>query len=169
MDDMLDILRESDLFGGLDDASLLRIAELAHERQVGAGQRLFSVGEPAEELFLVEKGLVALTMPVRVLGQVKDVTVEEKFAGSIIGWSALVPPHKFTLGAVTRLDTTLLVWSGVDLRSLLSEEPRLGHAAMTSLATIVGTRLQKVQAMWVRAVSRLAEQQASRFSRGDAG
>ena len=69
---------------------------------VPAGTTLFRLGDPAGRLFLVERGRIKLTLPMSVRGQEENVLWRES-ARSGCGWSALIPPYRFTLTATAAL------------------------------------------------------------------
>ena len=43
--------------------------------------------------------------PMDVGGVHQDVLVEERLPGQMLGWSALIPPHRFTLKAIAPLES----------------------------------------------------------------
>ena len=44
----------------------------------------------------------------KIRGTERDVLIEERGPGQAFGWSALVPPHRFTLTATASMDSTAL-------------------------------------------------------------
>ena len=54
------LLRDTDLFTDLDNATLVRLAALATNRRIHRGDVVFREGEPAAELFIVASGRIAL-------------------------------------------------------------------------------------------------------------
>jgi len=147
----------SSLFVGLSGAERSSLWECGQTREFAAGARLFSLGEEATHLYVVERGRVALKMPVEVAGGVHEVVVEEQGPGATIGWSALVPPHRYTLSAVAIEDAAMRAFSPTALTAHLEANPEVGWRVFRNLAAIVGRRLVKVEAMWIREVSRSAE------------
>ena len=73
-----------------------------------SGAVLFQLGAEADQLYVIDRGRVNLTLPMQVFGQEQDILVEERVAGQTLGWSALIPPHRFTLKATAQIDTELL-------------------------------------------------------------
>ena len=150
---------ESDLLKGIlpDDAS--RILLLGTRKACAPGEVLFEMGDEARALYLVDEGRVDLTLPMRVGGRQEHVAVEERVPGQMLGWSALVPPHRFTLKATAAVETLLLALPRTDLQALFSSRPEVGLAVLTNLAAIVGQRFQVFQTMWLRQVQRAVEMQ----------
>ena len=56
------LLGGTELFGGLDQASLERLAEMTVSRSLDKGQTLFREGDPGEALYIVVEGLVKITV-----------------------------------------------------------------------------------------------------------
>jgi CRP-like cAMP-binding protein len=153
------LVSESDLLRGLapDDSSQLLL--LGATRTLSSGEVVFRMGDEARSLYLVKEGSVELTLPMRVGGREEDVPVEERVADQMLGWSALVPPHRFTLKATATMKTELLVFHREDLQGFFSSRPEVGLAVMTNLAAIVGQRFQVFQTMWLRQMQRALETQ----------
>ena len=147
-------LARSELLAGLEPQHITALVNLADTVSLQSGTRLFSLGDRADNLYVVLSGRVLLSLPLNIKGGPQDVFVEEKRPGEILGWSALVPPHRFTLSASARMDSTLAVFRQDQLKELFEQVPALGHTVILNLATVLGNRLHKVQAMWVREVQR---------------
>ena len=76
----------TDLFRGLEAADIGRITALGARRHLPSGDVLFALGADANDVFLIERGSMALTMPLRVGAGDTDVLVEERTAGQMVGW-----------------------------------------------------------------------------------
>jgi hypothetical protein len=83
--------------------------------------------------------------------------VEERLPGQALGWSALIPPHRFTLKAVAPLDTQVLAFSRAALFQLFAVRPAVGYTVTRNVAAVVGQRLQVFQAMWLREMERVVQ------------
>ena len=92
-----------------------------------------------------------------VRGQQEDVLFEEQGCGETVGWSAMVPPYRFTLSAAAPLETELIALSREALTAFCEREPEIGRRISLNLAILVGQRLQLVQAMWMREIQRAVE------------
>jgi toluene monooxygenase system ferredoxin subunit len=147
-------LREVELFLGLTEAQRRAVAQLAVERRAPAGEVLFRLGEPAEALFVLQRGRVDLTFPLQVLGESREVRFQSLEAGRTLAWSALVPPHRLTMTARATTEVSLLVLEGERLRALLAEQPAIGHQVMSNLAGVVGARFHELLALWGREIQR---------------
>ena len=83
-----------DLLKGLTPADAAGVMALGTRRQLAGGAVLFDIGTEATHLFFVERGCVNLTMPIQVGQRQEDVKVEQRGPGQMLGWSALIPPHR---------------------------------------------------------------------------
>jgi toluene monooxygenase system ferredoxin subunit len=146
-----------DLLAGLTDDEAARVMALASRRTLRAGAVLFNLGDPADSLFVVERGRLALTLPMKVRGQEQDVLIEERGAGQTLGWSALVPPHRFTLKAAALVDSEVFGLSRTALADIFGAHPAVGYAVSRNVSAVVGQRLQVFQTMWLREMQRVVE------------
>ena len=137
-----------------DRTALLAAATSVH---VESGGVLFPLGSEADRLYVVERGRIALTLPMEVHAREEDVLVEERLPGQAFGWSALIPPHRFTLKAAAPLDTDVLAFSRQTLLDYFAERPEVGYQITRNVASVVGQRLQIFQAMWLREMQRAVQ------------
>ena len=146
-----------DLLRGLTPQDAADVMALGTRRTLAGGAVLFDIGADATHLFLVERGRVDLTMPIQLGERREDVKVEERGPGQMLGWSALIPPHRFTLKASAPFDTELISLPRQALVNRFAAQPSVGHIVITNLATVIGQRLQVLQAMWLREMQRVIE------------
>src|SRR5512137_277775 len=97
-----------DLFDGLSPEETKAVVALGTPMRLAASDVLFGLGAPAESIYVIRYGRIALTLPMNVGGREEDVLVEERTPGQAVGWSALIPPHRFTLKASALLETEVL-------------------------------------------------------------
>jgi CRP-like cAMP-binding protein len=129
----------SSWFGsGLSLHARSRLAECASLQVVPSGTTLMREGEETSLLAIVVRGRVALRMHVPERGTTTILTVEP---GDVVGWSALVPPHRSTSTAVTLEDTSLLVFESRRLRALLEADTDLAATLYPRLLEALGRRL----------------------------
>ncbi len=146
-----------DLLIGLSQDEARAVMSLGSTRSVPSGSELFHLGDRADSLFLVERGRIRLTLPMEVRGRNEDVLVEERSAGQTVGWSALIPPYRFTLSATAPVDTDVVAISRDALRAYFAAHPDVGTVVCLNVAAVVGQRLQLFQAMWLREMQRMVE------------
>jgi CRP/FNR family cyclic AMP-dependent transcriptional regulator len=147
----------SELFRGLSGEEAQRLSALGTRIRLPSGAELFPLGGPAESLFVVERGRIALTLPMQIRQQKEDVLIEERSPGQAFGWSALIPPHRFTLKASAPLDSEVLAIPRSALVRHFATQPEIGYIVTRNLAEVMGQRLQVFQAMWLREMQRVVE------------
>lgn len=115
-----------------------RIAEHARLESFPAGTVLFTEGTPAEQLYLVVSGRVAIELHVPGRGaQVVD-TVDEC---DTVGWSWLLPPYRWFFDARAVEDVLAVVVDAAALRSEADADPALGYALLQRVAAVMLHRL----------------------------
>lgn len=125
------------LFADQSAEMLKKIADLAEEKKVDAGYQLFFEGEVAKSLYLIEDGSIILTMK---MGEKND-EMEPLGKGEVVGWSSIVKPHLYKLGAYTDQKSHLIAFNGEKLRVLFDNNPAFGYYFMQKLAEVIGDRL----------------------------
>ena len=136
-----ELLRRYPLFARQSDEMLKQIAMIAQEKVFDKDAWLFFEGEVAKTLYLIVDGGVDLSMNVGEIGEQRIEKLEPLRNGEVVGWSAVVETHIYTLGAQTMQDTHLIVFDGVALRKLLDDHPDQGYYFMKELAKVIGQRL----------------------------
>jgi CRP-like cAMP-binding protein len=152
---------EPELLKTLTPAEAEEVLALGTRVHLDTGAELFSLGAPADHLYLVDRGRITLTLPMQVQGREQDVQVEERLPGQTVGWSGLIPPYRFTLKATALLQTELISLSRSALLEHFARNPYVGYAITRNLAAVIGQRLQVFQAMWLREMQRTVERLSS--------
>jgi CRP-like cAMP-binding protein len=148
----------NELMNGLSFGEAERVLELGTKLIVPNGISLFRLGDPADRLFLIERGRIKLTLPMQVRGREEDIFVEERSPGQTVGWSALIPPYRFTLTATAQLsEAEVIALPREALRQYFAANPAAGHKIALNLAVVIGHRLQLFQTMWLREMQRTVE------------
>ncbi len=144
---LIEFLAEAQLFQGLGKAELLQVAKLSSRVEYPAGSRVFSEGEKAENLWLIERGRVALRMEISLgrTAALKHATVDVLSRGETLGWSALIEPYVFTASAFCLEPCQLVHISGGELRKLMNSNPRIGYALLKHVSEMVSGRLGDVR------------------------
>ena len=91
-------LKECELFNGLDDDELARVAIICSEIELTEGTPLFSEHQPAERIYVVTKGQIALHKSIATFQAQptrRFATVAFCAPGQVVGWSTCrtVPIH----------------------------------------------------------------------------
>jgi len=139
----VDLLRLFDFFQGFSDEQIKKLADIANEESYRAGVQIYKKGDPAKKLYLLEGGKIVLAMET-YMGTARppvQVTVDIITKGDAMGWSAVIEPYVYTLGARCIDDSKAIAFDGDKLRELLNKDIKLGYAFMQATAKVIATRL----------------------------
>lgn len=158
-----DGLAGAKLTAGLDDAMLDALSDIGVMHHFAKGSPIFALGEPANHIYVVVEGSLALALPVKINGQLKDIAIDEKGPGAAVAWSALVEPHRFTLSGRAATDVTLVQLGRAAVHDLLQRRPDAACLFMRNLCQVVGSRVMTLEALLMRDMQRWVDlqQQAS--------
>lgn len=148
---------QTELLQGLSDADAAAVMAMAEPFQVPSGGVLFEMGAEADRLFVVVRGRIDLTLPMRIRDADEDVLLEEKHPGETLGWSAMIPPHRFTLKAKAPMSSELLAFPRKALLAHFEANPAVGLAVTRNVARVIGRRLQVFQTLWIREMQRVVD------------
>jgi CRP/FNR family cyclic AMP-dependent transcriptional regulator len=134
-------LAEVELFGELDDGTLLAIADRARRRVVERGQVLFWQDEPGESMFVLLEGAVKLVVSSRDGGLVE---LARLVAPASFGELAVLDggPRSATAEAVERC--TLLAITRAEVLRLVHAEEQVAEALLRLLGTMVRRTTRQV-------------------------
>jgi CRP-like cAMP-binding protein len=154
-------LKEFAYFKGFSDPELEKLAAVATEETYDAGTQIYKTGDPARCLYLILEGKVILVMD-SYLGSHKppmQVTVDVVTRGESMGWSAVVEPYIYTLGALCIDRAKAIALDAPGLRRLMDEDTCLGYRIMKATAQIIANRLTHTRIILVgeRGLSTLTE------------
>lgn len=158
-------MMQAELLHGLPPSDAEELLAIATRVTLSRGSVLFELGAPADSVYIVSQSRLSLTLPMLVRGREEHVLIEERQAGQALGWSALIPPHRFTLTASAPFGAEVLQISREVLAAHLRARPEVGYLVMRNVAEIIGQRLQVFQAMWLREMQRVVELSAARQER----
>jgi CRP-like cAMP-binding protein len=148
----LETLRNIAAFKGMTEGQLEALRTRCSEVEFELGQKLFTEGDTATDLWIVADGRVDLRfeLPGRETSADHTVSsVQERrrtTEANYLGWSSFVPPHKMRLSAYCVSPTcTVLKIGKDDLLELFEKDAKMGYTFMTFLVKVVGFRFQQFQ------------------------
>lgn len=142
-----EVLRECPIFESLTDTQIGAIVGISKPRDFDPGASVFSEANNAEELFVLEKGKVALQMHLSVQQPQfsRRITVDIVNKGEPFGWSAVVEPHRYTLTAICLEPSKVLAIDGLRLKTLLHTDHQMGYEVLSRLINVVASRLDETR------------------------
>ncbi|NIM95999.1 MAG: cyclic nucleotide-binding domain-containing protein [Anaerolineales bacterium] len=136
-----EIISQVELFEGLPRRQLSKVAEFFEEESYSRGALIFNEGDPAECLYVLLEGKVAIRL--HLSSRPESVTVamlEQTY--ETFGWSSLVAPYYYTASALCEDNCKVLSISGLDLIGILEQEPASGFEVMRKITEVIGSRLR---------------------------
>jgi uncharacterized membrane protein len=132
------ILRDVPLFALLDDDELKVLAAQVELRTFAARQRIYKIGDPAGQAYVVMSGAVQVTT---IDEDQQDVIFEEPAIGDFFGFASMLDqtPHQTT--AIALEETRCVEVDRHDITALVQQKP---HAGMDML-TVLGQHLHAAQ------------------------
>jgi len=137
-----DFLRQYSHFAGLSPEALQKLASIADEQTVAAGQTIFAESDPAEYLYLIVRGEVNLS---HELGSGELRVVDTLADGELVGWAAFVEPYRCRTLATAVKDTQLVRLHAARLRDFCNSDYALGQQLLTQVALMLSCRLNSAR------------------------
>jgi CRP-like cAMP-binding protein len=128
---------------GLRADQLEALAETASEAVFPAGHRIFAEDGPVRSFWLIESGCVALDVPVP--GE-RPVIIGTVGIGGLLGWSWLLPPYQWALGAVCVTQVRAIEFLAPAVRDCCAADPDLGHELTQRTFQVLAGRLRDTRA-----------------------
>ncbi|MHB1004334.1 MAG: Crp/Fnr family transcriptional regulator [Chloroflexota bacterium] len=140
----VEALAQTPMFHSLSHSELADIAELAHRETYEPGATVFLEGKPADHLYVLEDGKVALEMKIQVdESQAPRHTIIDVLSpGETFAWSSLVEPHVLTMSARCVKRSRVIAIDAAGLRQLMSANCVTGYIIMQQLAGVISRRLR---------------------------
>jgi CRP-like cAMP-binding protein len=135
-------LPQHPFFEGLDESFASLVAGCAVNVHFRPGQHLFHEGEPADTFYVIRHGRVSLE--VRTPAG-PSVVVDSAHDNDVVGWSWLVPPHRWLFDARATDETSAIAFDGVCLREKCDADPAIGYAMLQRVVQVMSNRLQSAR------------------------
>lgn len=116
-----------------------RLAACAQEVRFDENAYLLRQNAPAKTFYLIEAGQVEIKIAGAATGHAP---LETLGAGEAVGWSWLLPPHRWHFDAIARIPTRALALDADCLRSAMDADSAVGYAITRGLLAVVAQRLQ---------------------------
>ena len=136
---MTSVLDDLPLLAGLSHDQRAAIAKIAHHEDYAPGTRLFDEGQPADRCWVVTSGRAVVETDIPGRGRT---VVQSVGPGELLGWSWMMPPHRWHFSAGVTVPTGAVVVDAVELRKLADADPVLGYQLSRILLDALLTRLQ---------------------------
>lgn len=136
---LLDLLQQQNFLQGMAPAHLQILTHCATRVEFAAAKTLANEGDAADYFYIVRKGLIALELS----GPGSTwIAVESVGAGEVLGWSWIVPPHRWRYRARTVESTQALALGGPQLRAACEADEALGYDLLKRFVQLMGQRIE---------------------------
>lgn len=136
-------LKNFDLFHGLSEDQLKCLSGCVSELSVKNGQRIFSAGDPGDELFLVRRGSVKVLLPLKGETYHHLATVER---GDFFGEVSFLDRSPRSTNIDAKVATDLYVLSRARFNDQSHSDPVFGVQVFARLALTLAKRLRHTDA-----------------------
>jgi len=137
---IIDILKNSDLFGELSESQLEKISKIAEIRNCEKDKIIFDEGSEGNEIFILASGRVAIELKLY-----DEMTAEKIFQtkdNEVFGELCLVGGHRRSARTRALDDVEMLSIARNKLIELMDADPAIGYKIMTNLAKIAASKLR---------------------------
>ena len=131
------IVKEIDLFKGIDLEVMKDIANICTEENYAKGSVLFKAGERAECLYILDEGRLSL-----IIENGGSLIYALTDPGMVFGWSAMVESGRYTATSVCDTDLKALKIERTKLYRIFKLHPDAGFIVLKRLAGVISERLQ---------------------------
>jgi len=133
MENLTEILQKAAMFKTLSASETETLAGQLKTRSLRAGEVLFNLGDPGEEMILVRDGQLAIYMPDPKQPESGQALRVFK-AGEILGEMALIDQLPRSASARAESNSTIATLSLDDFRNLLASQPEVATSVMSGLS-----------------------------------
>ncbi len=131
------ILDQTMFFATLSQIQRDRIAALGELIELPGDEWLFQRNDPAGHFYILLDGKMALTM---ASGSGVTDHLYTLHKSDVLGWSALVSPYIYTIGAKAIEPTRLIGFNGQELLELANADHEIGFVIYRNLSEVIGER-----------------------------
>jgi len=141
-ENLVQILSEHPFFKDMRPEHINLLAACASSTHFDADELILRQGEEADRCYLIRYGKVSLEVYAPERGAIEVQTLGE---GDILGWSWLVPPHRWRLDARALEMTRAIVLNGKHMREECERDHELGYELMKRFNQVMAENLEALR------------------------
>jgi len=130
------ILKETELFKGVDFEVMNEIADICSEESYSKDTVLFEKDEEAKCLYILFEGTVYL-----VIKNGGSITYNLSEPGDVFGWSSMLENGKYTASGICATDLKVVKIEKDKLNRIFQNHPEVGFKVLQGLAGVISRRL----------------------------
>ena len=143
------VLKKVELFSGLDDQTIEKLASISEIRSYQAGQKVYAEGEADASLFVIMSGTIRIDKQVDA-GQQQ--TLQQIKVGEVLGAISFVLGGEHSVSAEALRDTELLLIRRTEFDKLAARSPAVAYKIMLRLAGKLAALLRTMDDKFVEMV-----------------
>lgn len=147
-----DLLNDTSAFGSLTPAQRKFLADNARLEYYDKGQRIMEQDRPAKACHMLVSGKAAMSFRLpagspdaQQMPQTKMLLRTFDDPGRLLGWSAMVEPHRYRATLTALEPTCVLVLDREVLERRIETDPEFGVALMEKIIWVLGNRLRETR------------------------
>jgi len=133
-----ELLHEHPFFRNMKPEWLALIAGCGRNVAFSPGDLIAKEGQDADQFYAVRHGKVAIEVYAAGTG---SLTIQTLGEGAILGWSWILPPHRWMFDVRAAETTRAVVFDATCLRTKCDDVPAMGYEFMKRFAAVVTDRL----------------------------
>jgi len=142
----LEVLKRCPFICELNDEQLKILENMCYEEVFEVGESLCKQGRIEEKIYVIVDGLVGILLQMGPMN-LRQLQAASNF--EVVGWTAMIPPHR-NRGVAKALETTkVLTFNGKELIDLCNKEPEIGYKIYRGLSKVMAVRLHNAFAQLV--------------------
>lgn len=135
----MQLMTQARFFSGLARPQLERVAALARTQAFPQDTRIYTVGDPVDDFYILADGVVRFTLG---LGKRETSAGDIIRRGDVFGWAPLVEGHERRIATAYCLTPCeVIAIDGGALNALMERDAALGYALMKKLAVLLTSEL----------------------------
>jgi len=133
---------EMEMFRGRKDETLADLETRMEQRSYKAGEAIFSIGDPGNQLYLIRRGEIKIMAPIGGSRSLHHIATYGR--GNFFGGLALLDGKPRGDSAIAHIDTDLYILSLEQFDKLAEEHKRLAFILISAIALTLAQRLRHV-------------------------
>ena len=137
----LEMLKRSDVFGGLTDDQVGRILELARPQVFAEGATIVEEDQKGSSCYFITSGRVDIEIrpPFAGARMQKIATIK---SGEVFGELSLVDGFLRSATARAIEPTEVMAFENTAMEKLMEQDPRIGYRVMKNIANVLAARIR---------------------------
>ncbi|MEP6677704.1 MAG: Rieske 2Fe-2S domain-containing protein [Betaproteobacteria bacterium] len=127
------------IFAGVSASTLTNLNELSHREEFDGGSALYEIGDPANDIYILESGRVEFLLGRDGRGSPSGFMLRK---GELFGWNALLEHQPNRIAKASCLEKSVVLrLGGNETLKVLEADPASGYRVMRNLSNLIARYL----------------------------